>query len=102
MENRNGLVAATEMTQATGAAEREVAIAMVEEAAGSYRITLGADKFKSNYIQGGTPIRASRSTRNVRRVSASQCPTNCRRWASVGRVSVADDMSGLGRPRSVR
>ena len=54
MENRNGLVAATEMTQAAGAAERDAAIAMVEEVAGSHRITLGADKFKSNYIQRGT------------------------------------------------
>ena len=51
MENRNGLVAATEMTQAAGAAERDAAIAMVEEVAGSHRITRGADKFKSNYIR---------------------------------------------------
>jgi transposase len=43
-ENRNGLVVATEMTQATGTAEREAAIAMVEDLAGSDRITLGADK----------------------------------------------------------
>ena len=44
MENRNGLVVATEMTSATGTAEREAAVALVEELADGKRITLGADK----------------------------------------------------------
>ena len=44
MENRNGLVVATEMTQASGTTEREAAITMVEDVAASQRITLGADK----------------------------------------------------------
>jgi transposase len=44
MENRNGLVVATEVTPATGTAEREAAVAMVEELADGRRITLGADK----------------------------------------------------------
>jgi IS5 family transposase len=44
MENRNGLVVATELTQATGTGEREAAIAMVEDLPGSQRITLAADK----------------------------------------------------------
>jgi hypothetical protein len=44
MENRNGLVVATELTQATGTGEREAAIAMVEDLSGSQRITLAADK----------------------------------------------------------
>ena len=44
MENRNGLVVATEMTPATGFAEREAAVAMVEALAGSQHMTLGADK----------------------------------------------------------
>lgn len=44
VENRNGLVVATEMTPATGTGEREAAIAMVEDLAGSGRITLAADK----------------------------------------------------------
>ena len=44
MENRNGLVVATELTQATGAGEREAATAMVEDLPGSQRITLAADK----------------------------------------------------------
>ena len=41
---RNGLVVATELTQATGTGEREAAIAMVEDLPGSQRITLAADK----------------------------------------------------------
>ena len=44
MENRNGLVVAAEMTAATGTAEREAAVAMVEELADGGRITLGGDK----------------------------------------------------------
>ncbi len=44
MENRNGLVMATELTPATGSAEREAAVAMVEALPGRHRITLGADK----------------------------------------------------------
>jgi transposase len=44
MENRNGLVVATEMTPATGTAEREAAVAMVEQLADGQRVTLGADK----------------------------------------------------------
>jgi len=44
MENRNGLVVDTRLTQATGTAEREAAIAMVEARPGSQRLTVGADK----------------------------------------------------------
>ena len=44
MENRNGLVVAAEMTAAAGTAEREAAVAMVEELADGGRITLGGDK----------------------------------------------------------
>ena len=44
MENRNGLVVNTRLTQATGRAEREAALAMVEEIPGLGRVTLGADK----------------------------------------------------------
>ncbi len=44
MENRNGLVVDTTTEQATGTAEREAALAMVEAHPGSHRITLGADK----------------------------------------------------------
>jgi transposase len=44
MENRNALVVDTSLTKATGTAEREAAIAMVEELPDNGRITLGTDK----------------------------------------------------------
>ncbi len=44
MENRNGLVVDTSLTKATGTAEREAAIAMVEALPDDGRITLGTDK----------------------------------------------------------
>lgn len=44
MENRSGLVVAASLTPATGTAEREAAVAMVEALGGGQRITLGADK----------------------------------------------------------
>jgi transposase len=44
MENRHGLVVDSRVTQATGTAEREAALAMVEAVPGRHRITLGADK----------------------------------------------------------
>ena len=45
MENRNGLVVAAQLTQGSGTAEREAALAMIEShRPGRRRITLGADK----------------------------------------------------------
>jgi len=44
MENRNGLMVAAEMTAATGTAEREAAVAMVEDLADGQPMTMGADK----------------------------------------------------------
>jgi len=46
MENRNGLVTGTRLTQATGIAEREAALDMIEQIAGrdGHRVTVGADK----------------------------------------------------------
>jgi hypothetical protein len=44
MENRHGLVIDVKVTQATGTAEQEAAIELVDALAGSQRITLGADK----------------------------------------------------------
>jgi transposase len=44
MENRHGLVVNSCVTQATGRAEPEAALAMVEEIPGWQRVTLGADK----------------------------------------------------------
>jgi hypothetical protein len=44
MENRSGLVVAACLTRATGRAEREAAISLVEAVPGRHRITLGADR----------------------------------------------------------
>jgi len=45
MENRNGLIVDAELTQATGKAEREAALALLDRRkASGRRITLGADK----------------------------------------------------------
>jgi len=44
MENRHGLVVDARVTQATGTAEREAAIEMVEALAGTRRVTVSADK----------------------------------------------------------
>jgi transposase len=44
MENRNGLVVDTSLTTATGTAEREAAIAMIEDLSDNGPITLGTDK----------------------------------------------------------
>ena len=43
-ENRNGLVVAAKLTQASGTAEREAAVEMVDGLGGAGPITLGADK----------------------------------------------------------
>lgn len=44
MENRHGLVVDSQVSQATGTAEGEAAVAMAEAIPGRYRATLGADK----------------------------------------------------------
>lgn len=44
MENRNGLIVDARLTQATGTAQRETALAMSAARAGHGRLTLGADK----------------------------------------------------------
>ena len=44
MENRNGLAVAATLTQATGTAEREAALAMLDRRPAGRRVTLGADK----------------------------------------------------------
>jgi transposase len=44
MENRNGLAVQTELTQATGTAEREAAVAMVAAQTPDGGVTLGGDK----------------------------------------------------------
>ena len=44
MENRHGLVVNTRLTQATGTAEREAALALVGERSGRQRVTVAGDK----------------------------------------------------------
>jgi len=44
MENRNGLAVLGGVSQATGTAEREIALAMIDRRGCTKRITLGADK----------------------------------------------------------
>jgi hypothetical protein len=44
MENRNGLAVQGCVTQATGRAEPQAAMAMVEKIPGWHRVTLGGDK----------------------------------------------------------
>jgi len=44
MENRNGLIVDVDLTQATGTAEREAALAMLRKVPGRRRITVGGDK----------------------------------------------------------
>lgn len=44
MENRNGLAVDATLTHATGTAEREAALSMLDRRPRSHRITLGADK----------------------------------------------------------
>jgi transposase len=44
MENRNGLVVDVTITKATGTAERDTAIDMLEQIPGKHRITVGGDK----------------------------------------------------------
>ena len=44
MENRNGLVVDVAVTRATGTAEREAALDLLEQVSGSRRVTIGGDK----------------------------------------------------------
>ena len=44
MENRQGLMVASEVTQLTGRAEREAALRMARSLKGAHQKTLGADK----------------------------------------------------------
>jgi hypothetical protein len=44
VENRNGLIVDTQVREANGTAEREAALAMLEQIAGQQQITVGGDK----------------------------------------------------------
>jgi transposase len=64
MENRTGLVVDVVVTQATGSAERDTALDMLEKVPGKRRVTLGADK---GYDTGDfvTPCREMNVTPHV-------------------------------------
>ena len=64
MENRSGLVAQTCLTRATGTAERDAALLLLDRLAPRHRITLGADK---GYDVAGflAALRARRVTPHV-------------------------------------
>ncbi len=73
MENRHGPVVDAQVTQATGTAEREAAVDMVQALGGTHRVTLGADK---NYDTRGwiDELRCVNVTPHVAQ-NTSNCPT---------------------------
>jgi transposase len=75
MENRNGLVADMMLTEATGTAEREAALALLKRRRGRGRITVGADKAydTTDFVAGCralnvTPQVAQHTTRRRSRI----------------------------------
>lgn len=58
MENRNGLIVDARLTQATGTAEPETALAMIDDVPGGNRITVGADKAydTAGFVEGARAI----------------------------------------------
>jgi transposase len=77
MENRNGLVMDVMLTRATGTAEREAALDMLEKVPGKHRITVGADKnFDTNYFV--TSCREMNATPHVA----------CRQWSIVDQRTI--------------
>ena len=58
MENRNGLIVDARLTQATGTAEPEAALAMLGDRPGRGRITVGADKAydTAGFVKGARAI----------------------------------------------
>jgi len=76
-ENRNGLIVSAMLTEADGHAERLAALAMLDEVAGSRRITLGADRgFDTEEFVAGcrqrnvTPHVAQNTTNRASRIDA--------------------------------
>ena len=67
MENRNGLLVQTFLTEANGRAEREAAMLMAEAIPGGKRVTLGGDKLRHTGICPGTARDEYHSTRGAKR-----------------------------------
>ena len=59
IENRNGLVVATELVMASGTAERDAAVEMAEWIEGEKQVTVGADK---GYDRGGSCAKCASGT----------------------------------------
>ena len=80
-ENRNGRVVDTDLTLATGPAEGEAALKMIQEPAGGKRVTLGADKHEDTQAlgkewreQGVTPPLAPNNRNRSRASDARTTP----------------------------
>ena len=74
MENRHGLVVRAAVTQATGTAEREAALALATAIPGDHRVTLGADKAYDTaaFVANCRPLRITpHVARNTARWGAS-------------------------------
>jgi transposase len=82
MENRNGLVVDAALTKATGMAEREAALAMLDRRKRRHRITLGADKAYDVEAFVGD-LRTRRVTPHVA-VNGAVSKTGKRRKTAVG------------------
>jgi transposase len=75
IENRNGLVVNSRLTQASGYAEREAALEMLDEVPGDHRITLGGDRGfdTQDFVEGCrernvTPHVAQHTTKRASRI----------------------------------
>jgi transposase len=75
MENRSGLIVDTRLTQATGTAEREAALDMIENLVGSHRITVGGDKGYDayNFVDGLRDLGATPHIAQAISVSRGSC-----------------------------
>ena len=64
MENRSGLVIGAQLTEATGRAERDAAMALIGDVPGRHRITVGADRAydATSFVAG---LRALNATPHV-------------------------------------
>src|SRR5436309_14572809 len=85
MENRHGLAVNSCVTQASGRAEPEAALAMVEEIAGWHRITLGADKDydRKDLVKEMREHAVTRTSRASQPVSLTSAPLAMRTTSSV-------------------
>ena len=118
MENRHGLAVNCCVTQATGRAEPEAALAMVEEIAGWHRVTLGADKGydRKELVQAMREHRVLRISHASKGASSTSAPpaigatrsasasangwkrslAGSRRWVGCERPAIAGSRESIG------